>query len=191
MYQTNTGSYYSQGRIYTRKELSIELKELNINRISFSLTFLYNLTSTPVYICYKGDGKVAYSNNKFPVNDGIGELLIPDIYHILRVNNQYFYSKLSIRELVHIADIPYSIVPRYRSRRPMHHKSHTAWTNSGIKYKRLLTFYSKANSEDYRMRHNSRYTSWRKKYAKVLDWDGVAHRNSAGWKTKKKRHQWE
>mgnify|MGYP000855901099 CR=1 FL=1 len=191
MYKTNTGSYYSQGRIYTRRELSTELKELNLNRISFSLTFLYNLTSTPVYICYKGNGKVAYSNNKFPANDGIGELLIPDVYHILIVNNQYFYNKLSIRELVHIADIPYSYVEKHWSYSPSH-TSHKRYTWKRPKRGALRRFYSKAlDDHDVLMRHQSRYTKFKSKYVGVFDWDGLETQASSGWKSHKYRHQWE
>jgi hypothetical protein len=155
--------------------------------------------STPVYGYYETDEathevKLKYTDDASELKCWIRYIAIPAVYAMKRSKRpDYKYQidyKLTVKDIISIFLNDYT-VPSYSSRRPMYHKSHTAWTNSGIKYKRLLTFYSKANSEDYRMRHNSRYTSWRKKYAKVLDWDGVAHRNSAGWKTKKKRHQWE
>lgn len=196
-----SGKYYVNLEIKNWFEVMWTLDRISNRQVIYSL--INSGFTTPVYGYYYEDSithrmTVSYTDDVNKAKNFIYYTEIPAIYALEELKDTTGYHKheykvkfkLSIKDIVdNFLSMPVSYIKK--EKQPIHHKSHTAWTNSGINYKRLLTFYSKSNSEAYKMRHNSRYTRWRKKYSQVLDWDGVAHCNSSGWKSHKYRHQWQ
>lgn len=73
----------------------------------------------------------------------------------------------------------------YKGRKP-----HTTWNSKRHTYKSTLIkeLCSYEDNSEYNINGKSRVTS---RVYEILDWDKSLSRNSAGWKSTKKRYQWE
>lgn len=182
MYSTDTNLYYMYGKLCTKREI---ISTIDGNQW---ISYIYGLDSTPVYRIYNGSLGREYSNS--PSKVYMSDLVIPEIYKVTQsaYDGGYYGYKLSLRDLDEIYSKYHSRTVT-RSFQYQYRHAHKRYTYHG-KVGRLIRFYAKANSEGLKIRHDNRYKSYKKRYSRVLCWDDVSS-SSSGWKSRKKRHQWD
>ena len=195
MYSTDNGSYFILNRGFVTKQELSGIIGRNADRLNY---FIHEGLVTPVYVTYVREGDYTKGNYRVKSvytsgvesNTSISNVVIPVVYKVFKVHENYEAVKLSLAEIQYICSKYAYKGKKYHYSR--NHTTHTAYTGGFPNTRRLLKFYTKAlDTDGYLVRHQSRYTSYRKKYELVLDWDGVSHYRSSGWKSRKYRHQWE
>ena len=193
MYSTDTNLYYMYGKVCTKREILDTIGDLIRHygilwnpKISYPPVYSFSVADTSMpggYLMTK------YSNTPSKVYPSV--LVIPEVYKVTKSGKDEYYGyKMSLRDL-YLMYTKFNTYT-YTYHKYVYHRNHTthkAYNYHG-KLGRLVRFYSRANSEDIKIRHNNRFKSYKSRYSRVLDWDNTSS-SSSGWKSQKKRHQWD